>query len=63
MSDEYVKVKIALRYHLSDYDAIHVATSLEANINNFISNDDDFRRIRELTVVKPLNYKEWKKNQ
>ena len=53
---------IALKHRLSGYDAVHVATSLEADISNFISNDDDFSGVREITLVKPLDYGEWKKN-
>jgi len=51
---------IALKHSLSGYDAVHVATSLGAEVSNFISNDGDFMRVRELKVVKPLDYKEWK---
>jgi len=53
----------AVRYHLSGYDAVHIAASLDANIEYFISNDDDLRRVEEIELVKPLEYSEWKKKQ
>lgn len=52
--------KLAFKYRLSGYDAVHIATSLEAEVGNVISNDDDLRKIPEITLVKPLDYEEWK---
>ena len=51
---------IAIRYDLSGYDAVHIATALEAEVRHFISNDNDLARIREITLVKPLDYERWK---
>lgn len=52
---------LALRYGLSGYDAVHLATARKAMVKNLISNDDDFRRVREIKLVKPLDYEKWKK--
>jgi len=52
---------LALRYGLSGYDAVHLATTRKAMVGDVISNDDDFRRVQEINLVKPLDYEEWKK--
>ena len=52
---------LALRYRLSGYDAVHLATARKAMVRNIISNDDDFRRVQEINLVKPLDYEKWKK--
>ena len=53
---------IALRYGLSGYDAVHLATTRKAMVRDIISNDDDFRRVQEINLVKPLDYEKWKKS-
>ena len=53
---------IAVRYNLNGYDAVHIATALEAEARHVISNDDDLARIREITLVKPLDYERWKES-
>lgn len=53
----------ALKYNLSGYDAVHVATSIKAGVEYFISNDDDLERVDEIKLLKPLEYKEWKKRE
>ena len=53
---------IAVRYSLNGYDAVHIATALEAEARHVISNDDDLARIREITLVKSLDYERWKES-
>ncbi len=38
-------------YHLSSYDALHVATALELGIIDFATLDADFTAVAELDVV------------
>ena len=52
---------LALRYGLGGCDAVHVATTRKAMVGDIISNDDDFRGVQELNLVKPLGYEEWKR--
>jgi len=52
---------LALKYGLSGYDAVHLATTRKAKVRDIISNDDDFRRVQEINLVKPLDYEKWKK--
>ena len=52
---------LALRYRLSGCDAVHLATTRKATVGDIISNDDDFRGVQGINVVRPLDYEEWKK--
>ncbi len=58
----YLASEIARRYNLSGYDAVHVAASIEAGAEYFISNDDCIKRVKEIKLVKPLEYEKWRKD-
>ena len=38
------------RYHLSSYDALHVATAIEFGVLDLATLDGDFTRVKELTI-------------
>ena len=47
---------LASQHGLSGCDAVHVSTCLESESQVMISNDDELKRVDEITLVKPLNY-------
>lgn len=49
--------EIVSKYNLAGYDATHVATSLKSDTQTIISNDDEFKRVKEVTLLKPLDYR------
>lgn len=54
----YLASELALKYHLSGYDAVHVATSIEAGFEYIISNDEDIKKVKEIKLIKPMEYEE-----
>lgn len=55
--------EVALKFGLSGYDAIHVATSLKSNAGIIISNDDEIKRVKEIKLIKPLKYEQLRKKE
>jgi len=53
---------IALKYSLSGYDAVHVATCLKSDTQTMISNDDELKRVNEIKLIKPLDYEKLRKS-
>jgi len=47
--------KLVEEYNLKPRDAIHAATAINLNINEIISEDDDFDKIKELKRINPIN--------
>ena len=45
--------KLLEKYNLKPRDAIHAATAIYLNINEIISLDDDFDKIKEIKRLKP----------
>jgi predicted nucleic acid-binding protein len=43
-------VTLMARYHLKSYDAIHVASAIEAGLSDIAATDGDFARVTEITV-------------
>lgn len=48
--------KIVEKYNLKPRDAIHSATAIHFNINEIISEDEDFDKVDELKRVDPVRF-------
>jgi len=49
--------KLASKYSISGYDAVHIATALNSGTENIISNDGLLSRVHEIKLTKPLEYR------
>jgi hypothetical protein len=47
--------KLVEEYDLKPRDAIHAATAINLDINEIISEDDDFDKIKELKRINPIS--------
>jgi len=54
---------LALKYNISGYDAIHLATSIQAGARHFISNDETLSKVNEIQLVKPIEYQKLEKRR
>ena len=55
--------KLAKKDKINGYDAVHVAAMKKAKIKTIITeNYDDFKRIKNIEIVRPLDYQKWKRS-
>jgi len=53
--------KISEKDKINGYDAIHVATMKKEKIKTIITeNYDDFKKVKNIEIVRPLDYRKWK---
>lgn len=51
---------VARKYRLTGYDATHVAAALMSQVDFLISNDQAIRRVKEIRVLRPDEYLEYR---
>lgn len=54
--------KMTQKDKINGYDAVHVAAMRKEKIKTIITeNYDDFKRVKGIEIVRPLDYQKWKK--
>lgn len=53
--------KMAQKDKINGYDAVHVAAMKKVKIKTLITeNYDDFKKVKSIEIVRPLDYQKWK---